>query len=81
MLAAVAGRLDFINPPQRETFYRMEADERNELVDLVAQAVIDRIEQREQVNNLADMVVARVIALQKEEAALQQAQENAAPQT
>lgn len=43
------------------------AEERDELVDLVAQAVIDRIEERDRVNNLADMVVARVFALQREE--------------
>ena len=43
------------------------SDERDELVDLVAQAVIDRIEERDRINNLADMVVARVFALQREE--------------
>ena len=41
------------------------ADERDELVDLIAQAVIDRIEERDRVNGLADMVVARVFALQR----------------
>ena len=42
----------------------MTPEEQNNLVDMVAQAVIDRIEQHEQVNQLADMVVARVIELQ-----------------
>ena len=43
------------------------ADEQDELVDQIAQAVIDRIEERDRINNLADMVVARVFALQREE--------------
>lgn len=42
-------------------------EERDELIDLIAQAVIDRIEERDQINGLADMVVARVFALQREE--------------
>lgn len=42
-------------------------EERDELVDLIAQAVIDRIEERDRINGLADMVVARVFALQREE--------------
>lgn len=37
---------------------------------MIAQAVIDRIEEREKVNRLADLVVARVLALQEEEAKL-----------
>lgn len=55
----------------------MSMDERNELIDLVAQAVIDKIEERDRINGLA-MVVARVLALQAEEAALR-AQAEAAP--
>lgn len=43
--------------------------EQNNLVDMVAQAVIDRIEQHEQVNELANMVVTRVIEMQRAEAA------------
>lgn len=58
----------------------MTPEERNQLVDMVAQAVIDRIEQRSQINSMADAVVARVIQLQKEEAELQ-AQEQAEAQT
>jgi hypothetical protein len=57
----------------------MTPNERNELVDMVAQAVIDKMQERERTNQLAELVVQRVIALQKEEAALNaadQAQEN-----
>lgn len=46
----------------------MTPEEQNNLVDMVAQAVIDRIEQNQQVNQLADMVVARVIEMQRAEA-------------
>jgi hypothetical protein len=49
----------------------MNPDERAELVDMIAQAVIDRIEERERVTRLADLVVARVFALQEEEAAIE----------
>ena len=48
----------------------MTPNERNELVDMVAQAVIDKMQERERTNSLAELVVQRVIALQKEEAAL-----------
>jgi len=50
--------------------------ERDELVDLIAQAVIDRLEERERVHRLADLVVQRVLALQAEEAALESEPEN-----
>lgn len=50
----------------------MTPEEQNTLVDLVAQAVIDRIEQNQQVNQLADMVVARVIEMQRAETAQNQ---------
>ena len=49
---------------------RMSAEERDELVDLVAQAVIDKIEERDRINGMVNLVVERVLALQKEEAAL-----------
>jgi len=52
----------------------MSAEERDELVDMVAQAVIDRIEERDRINGLADLVVERVLALQQEEHALRAAQ-------
>jgi len=48
----------------------MDASERNELVDMVAQAVLDKMEQREQTNAIAELVVRRVLALQEEEAKL-----------
>lgn len=46
---------------------QMNAGERAELVDLVAQAVIDRLEERRQVEMLVDMVMNRMTALQQEE--------------
>ena len=45
----------------------MDPAERNEFVDRVAQAVIDRIEERERTGSLADLVVARVFQMQKQE--------------
>ena len=45
-------------------------EERSELIDLIAQAVIDKMEERARVERLADLVVARVVALQEEEARL-----------
>lgn len=53
----------------------LNTEERNELVDMVAQAVIDKIEERDKTNRLADLVVARVIELQQQEAALQAQEE------
>lgn len=50
----------------------MDDQERNLLVDLIAQAVIDKIDERERVNRIADLVVSRVLALQAEEAAINQ---------
>ena len=52
----------------------MTPEEQNNLVDLVAQAVIDRIEQHQQVTQLADMVVARVLEMQRAEAIQTQSQ-------
>ena len=48
----------------------MGPEERAELADLVAQAVIDRMEERAKINTLADVVIQRIIAMQQEEAAL-----------
>jgi hypothetical protein len=53
----------------------MTPEEQNNLVDMVAQAVIDRIEQNQQVTQLADMVVKRVLEMQRAEAAQIQPQE------
>lgn len=46
----------------------LDPSERDALVDMIAQAVIDRIEERDRVNRVADIVVQRVLALQAEEA-------------
>lgn len=45
----------------------MKFEEREDFVDLVAQAVIDRIEERDRINGLVDLVVQRVLDLQKQE--------------
>jgi hypothetical protein len=59
---------------------RMSAEERDELVDLVAQAVIDKIEERDRINGMVNLVVARVLALRKEEAALPDPEGNGQPE-
>ena len=41
----------------------MRIEDREEYVDLVAQAVIDRIEERDRLAGLVDMVVRRVVEL------------------
>ncbi len=43
----------------------MPLEDREEYVDMVAQAVIDRIEERDRLAALVDMVVRRVLELQK----------------
>ncbi len=43
-------------------------EDREEFVDLVAQAVIDKIEERDRIEGLVGLVVARVLGLQKEQA-------------
>jgi hypothetical protein len=48
----------------------MNIDERNQLIDMVAQAVIDKIEERHKINALAELVYQRVVALQKRESEL-----------
>ena len=53
----------------------MPIEDREEFVDLVAQAVIDRIEERDRIASLVDMVVSRVIELQEQQAALAAAPE------
>ena len=58
----------------------MTPEEQNNLVDMVAQAVIDRIEQRDQVNELANMVVTRVIEMQRAEAAQKSQEANSEEQ-
>ena len=46
----------------------MGIENRDDYIDLVAQAVIDRIEERDRVSSLVDAVVRRVMELQKESA-------------
>ena len=48
----------------------MAIEDRDDFVDVVAQAVIDRIEEKSRVSSLVEQVVARVIEIQKKEAAL-----------
>lgn len=48
----------------------MNLEERFEFVDLVAQAVVDKMEERDRINGMVNMVVARVIEMQGAEAAL-----------
>ncbi|WP_395142290.1 hypothetical protein [Armatimonas sp.] len=48
----------------------MAIEDRDDYVDMVAQAVIDRIEGSQRINSLVEQVVARVIEIQKKEAAL-----------
>lgn len=50
-----------------------DPEERNAYVDMVAQAVIDKIEERDRINGLADLVFSRVVALQQKQAALDSA--------
>ncbi len=45
----------------------MRIEERDDYVDLVAQAVIDRIEERDRIAGLVELVVARVLSLQREQ--------------
>ena len=44
----------------------MRIENQSDYIDAVAQAVIDRIEEKERVSYLVDAVVQRVMALQKE---------------
>ena len=45
-----------------------DVKERDELVDLVAQAVVDRLEERSKIGMLVEMVVQRIYAIQAEDA-------------
>ncbi|BDI30821.1 hypothetical protein CCAX7_28720 [Capsulimonas corticalis] len=49
----------------------MLIDDREEYIDLVAQAVIDRIEERDRLAGLVDLVVRRVLELQHQQAEVQ----------
>ena len=50
----------------------MRMEDREEYVDMVAQAVIDRIEERDRLAGLVDLVVRRVMELQKAQAEAEQ---------
>lgn len=43
----------------------MNLEERYEFVDLVAQAVVDKMEERDRINGMVNMVVSRVIEMQR----------------
>ena len=51
----------------------MRIEDREEYIDLVAQAVMDKIEERDRIEGMVGLVVARVLALQKEQALAQAA--------
>lgn len=57
----------------------MSAREKDDLVDVVAQAVINRIEGKDRTDTFAELVVARVISLQEEERLLLMAEGKEAP--
>jgi hypothetical protein len=46
----------------------MRIEDRDDYIDLVAQAVIDRIEERDRVSGLVNMVVQRVFEIQQQKA-------------
>jgi len=48
----------------------MRIEDREEYVDLVAQAVIDKIEERDRIAGLVDLVVRRVVELQEQKQAV-----------
>ena len=45
----------------------MRIEDREEFVDQVAQAVIDKIEERDRIESMVSLVAARVLALQQEQ--------------
>lgn len=49
----------------------MRIEDREEYIDLVAQAVIDKMEERDRIEGVVSLVVARVLALQQEQAKAQ----------
>lgn len=53
----------------------MRIEDRDDFVDVVAQAVIDKIEERDRITGLVEMVVSRVLAMQKADAELKAAAE------
>jgi hypothetical protein len=60
----------------------MRIEDREDFVDMVAQAVIDRIEETSKVKSLVDAVVRRVAELQKQEEKLkEEAESNSADES
>ncbi len=59
----------------------MRIEDREEYVDLVAQAVIDRIEERDRLAVLVDQVARRVVELQEKQAALATVPEDGTEET
>ena len=49
----------------------MGIEDREDYIDLIAQAVIDRIEERDRISSLVNLVVNRVMELQREESLAQ----------
>ena len=47
----------------------MRIEDREDYVDMVAQAVIDKIEERDRIAGLVDLVVRRVVELQEQKQA------------
>lgn len=45
----------------------MRIEDRDDYVDVIAQAVIDRIEERDRIAGMVEMVARRVLELQKEQ--------------
>ena len=61
----------------RKAHRPMNLEERHDFVDLVAQAVVDKMEERDRISGMVNMVVARVIEMQRAEADLQAAEAEA----
>jgi len=59
----------------------MRIEDREDYVDLVAQAVIDRIEERDRIAGLVEMVVQRVVELQRQQAMLTKEPQDNQPET
>jgi len=51
----------------------MRIEDRDDFIDLVAQAVIDKIEERDRITGLVNLVVKKVLELHKEQAQIDQA--------
>ncbi len=54
----------------------MRIEDREDYIDYVAQAVIDRLEERDRIAGMVDLIARRVIELQEQKAALAAAPDN-----